>query len=62
MVEPRVIRLLRTAIGMILGFLLMWAAVAVAYQGLIYGQRPFVFFIALFVAWVRERFSRGKER
>jgi hypothetical protein len=125
MSETRNIRLLRTAIGIIVGFLLMWAAVAVAYQGLAWfqaGQRIlgivvlvavgplleifthvtgiktrglgrgiimgmfagmmgggrfvaqndgplwaavsiplYIFFSALFIAWVRERFSSGAE-
>ena len=123
--ETRNIRLLRTGIGIIVGFLLMWAAVVVAYQGVTWfraGQRiqgivvlagvgpllemgthvigiktvglgrgiimgmiaamivgarfiaqsgggvaaavaipVFVFFSALFTAWVRERFSSRQE-
>jgi hypothetical protein len=40
--ETRNVRLLRTGIGIMIGFLLLWAAVAVAYQGVAsfqFGQR-----------------------
>lgn len=39
MAKGRTIRLLRTAVGMVIGFLLMRAAVAVAYQGWLTQQR-----------------------